>query len=284
MPLSFLKLRQHAHDSIADYPALKLAAQQVAAQILHGSHGQKKAGGSETFWQFREYNEIDRPQDIDWRQSAKEEHVFVREKELHTPQSVYLWSKNDAAMDFQSKGALYSKAQAAQILGLAMAMVFQRSDERVGVLGAGRAGHSDAAIERVGTALLEPSSSALPDASIPSRSGVVLCSDFLDDVDAIDNAFAPLSAKTRQGIVIQVLDRAELDLPYDGRPVFEDAQMTDHKVDNVESIRETYQKRVRGHIAAVGKLCEGAGWMHALHVTDRPLSETMLGIWEGMQQ
>jgi len=284
MAFSFLKLRQSAQNSIADLPSLHAAARHVAAQILHGAHGQKKAGGSETFWQFREYNEIDRPQDIDWRQSAKAEHVFVRQKELHTPQSYYIWAKNDAGMDFQSRDALHSKCEAAQILSLALAMIFQRGDERVGFLGQGRTGNSDAAIERIGNALLEPSASPLPDGSIPSKSALILCSDFLESIEDIDTAFAALSAKSKQGFVVQILDPAEINLPFDGRAVFEDAKHMDHKIDNVASIRDAYQKRINHHISLIEKLCESYGWTHILHVTDRALSDTLLEIWDGAQR
>jgi len=283
MVLPFLKLRQHAQDSMSDLPALKHAASQVAAQILHGNHGQRKAGGTEKFWQFREYNEVDRPQDIDWRQSAKGEHVFVREKELQTPQSVYFWAKNDAGMDYQSAAALHSKAEAAQVLSLALAMMFQRGDERLGVLGHGRTGHSDGAIERIGNALLEPST-ALPEGIVPSKSAVVLCSDFLEPLADIEAAFAPLSSKARQGIVVHILDPAERDLPFDGRTVFEDMSDQDHRIDNVASIRAAYQDKINAHIADVARLCEGYGWSHYVHVSDRTYAETLFEIWEGAQR
>jgi len=107
MVLPFLKVRHTAQGIASDLPALKQSAHDIASQILHGSHGQRKQGGYENFWQFREYNEIDRPQDIDWRQSAKNEHVFIREKELQTPQSVYFWTKCSAGMRFQSAQALH---------------------------------------------------------------------------------------------------------------------------------------------------------------------------------
>ena len=281
-PLSLL--RQDAQDAISDLPALKDAAAQVAAHILHGAHEQKKAGGSENFWQFREYSEADRPQDIDWRQSGKTEHIYVREKELQTPQSIYFWAKRSAGMDFQSSGALHSKLEAAQILSLALAMLFKRGEERFGVLGQSRVGNSEDALDRVGRFLLETDGEFLPEGNVPSKSTLILSGDFLEAPQDIEAAFAPLSGKHARGIVLQILDPAERDLPFDGNVVFEDMGDAHHKVDNVASIRQQYQQKMNTHIGAIEAVCAANGWTHLLHVTDTPLEATLTRIWEGEQR
>lgn len=281
-PLSLL--RQNAQDSIADLPALKNAAAQVAAHILHGAHGQKKSGGHEKFWQFREYSEADRPQDIDWRQSAKTDHVYVREKELQTPQSIYFWANRSESMDFKSEGALHSKQEAAQILSLALAMLFQRGDERIGVLGQSRVGNSEDALDRVGRALLENGSAVHPKGNIPSKSTLVLCSDFLEPIEEIEASLAPFTSKNTHGIVLHILDPAERDLPYNGHLVFEDQQNSQHKIDNVASIRLAYQEKIGVHIKAIENLCASYGWTYVLHITDISLEDTLTHIWEGQQR
>ena len=281
-PLSLL--RQHAQDSIADLPALKDAATKAAAHILHGVHGQKKAGGSETFWQFREYTDSDRPQDIDWRQSGKTEHIYVREKELQTPQSIYFWANLSASMDFQSDTALHSKLEASQILSLALAMLFRRGEERIGVLGQNRVGNSEDALDRIGRALLSTDDNSLPDGKTPSNSSAILCSDFLDDPNEIEAAFTSLAGKNVRGIIIQILDPAELKLPYDGHHIFHDTSRADHKIDNVASIRDAYQDKIAAHLKAVEALTHAYGFSYTLHVGDQPLEETLTRIWEGEQR
>lgn len=281
-PLSLL--RQHAQDSIGDLPALRDAAAKVAAHILHGAHGQKKAGGSEKFWQFREYSEADRPQDIDWRQSGKSEHIYVREKELQTPQSIYFWANSSASMDFQSDTALHSKIEAAQILSLALAMLFQRGEERIGVFGQNRVGNSEDTLDRVGRTLLAQDGTSLPEGNVPSKSTVILCSDFLETPDVIAAALAPIAGKNARGAILQTLDPAELNLPFDGHAVFEDTGHTNHRIDNVASIRSAYQDKMAAHLEAVEALCTSYGFSYVLHVTDRPLEETLTRVWEGEQQ
>ncbi|MFK7839686.1 MAG: DUF58 domain-containing protein [Bdellovibrionales bacterium] len=283
MVLPFFQLRQSAEEAIADVPALKQVAERVALHILHGSHGQKKAGGTEKFWQFRDYTTNDRPQDIDWRQSAKGDHIFVREKELHTPQSVYFWANNNESMQFKSEQAEHSKSEAAQILSLAIALLLQRGDEYVGVLGRGQAGRSDSAIDRLGQALLEKDS-VLPAGSLSFNSGVVFCSDFLEPFEHIESTFSPFLNATQHGLVLHVLDPAEIELPYDGRVVFEDGIESKHVIDNVSSIREAYKTQVQMHIDNIRALCVSHNWQYHLHVTDCAFETTLLEIWEGAQR
>lgn len=287
MNWSSLILRQKAQDSIADLPALKILAERIAASILHGAHGQKKAGGSERFWQFREYAQSDRPQDIDWRQSAKTENVFVREKELQTPQSVYFWNNRSKSMDFKSDDALYSKSECAQIISVALAMLFRNGDERVGVLGQGRAGHSENAIDGIGRYVMghgdagSNNTAPLPAGKVPSKSGVVLCGDFLEPYESIKQSFENLTSNHSRGVIVQILDHAEIELPYRGNRVFDDGVDVQQKVDHVSSIRDAYKTRLRAHNDALVALCGSHGWLYHLHVTNTPIEESVREIWEG---
>jgi len=288
MVLPFLKVRHTAQGIASDLPALKQSAHDIASQILHGSHGQRKQGGYENFWQFREYNEIDRPQDIDWRQSAKNEHVFIREKELQTPQSVYFWTKCSAGMRFQSAQALHSKAEAAAILNVALAILFQAGDERVGALdakgGKANAGRSDSYIDAIARVATQKEAAGLPQFSLPSKSAAVLSGDFLEDIDAIETCFHALSSQRSRGLVIQTLDPAELTLPYNGRTIFEGSDKADYRIDNVSSIRGEYQKRIKDHTQQIEHICQQQEWNYYLHVTDTPMNQTLHHIWLGEQK
>ena len=52
-------------------PALLVAAREVAATVMHGVHGRKRAGVGETFWQFRPFVWGESTTRIDWRRSAR---------------------------------------------------------------------------------------------------------------------------------------------------------------------------------------------------------------------
>src|SRR5690348_11078441 len=84
-------LRDRAEQLAAALPPLLVAAERVAATVAQGVHGRRRVGQGETFWQFRRYESGDPLPRIDWRESAKSQHVYVRETEWEAAQSVWLW-------------------------------------------------------------------------------------------------------------------------------------------------------------------------------------------------
>ena len=56
----------------ARIPRLILEARRVAATVIHGLHGRRRAGMGENFWQYRHFTSGEPAQNIDWRRSARE--------------------------------------------------------------------------------------------------------------------------------------------------------------------------------------------------------------------
>ncbi|MBU6472987.1 MAG: DUF58 domain-containing protein, partial [Alphaproteobacteria bacterium] len=80
-PVSPEAVRAQAEALAAGLPPLQVAAERLASSVSLGVHGRRTAGMGETFWQFRRYQAEDPSTAIDWRQSAKSQHLFVRERE-----------------------------------------------------------------------------------------------------------------------------------------------------------------------------------------------------------
>lgn len=275
-------LRRRAEKEAGGFPALMARAEKAAQSVLSGEHAQRRPGAGEKFWQFREYDPSDRPQDIDWRQSAKTDRVFVRQKERQTMQTALFWCAGGAGMDYSSAQELPSKRDDAMTAALALAILMRRAGEQVGLLnGAMIPGRSDAALQLIGQDMIDRHETALPPAAqIPLNAAAVLCGDFLSPPEEIETAFAPLAARAGTGIVVQVLDPAELSLPFAGRVIFEESAGTEkHHIFHVESIRAAYRNRIDSHLAAVKGLCRKYGWHWVLHTTDKPVRNTLADIW-----
>lgn len=277
-----LGLRKRAEESSAHLEFLLAEAEKAVTSMLHGEHRQRKSGTGERFWQFREYSIGDRPQDIDWRQSGKTDRVFIRQREWQTNQSAWLWCSRSKGMDFSSSDQWPQKSEAAQIITLALALLMTHAGEEVGLLGSHRKGKSEGALQFIGENLLYKTllSETLPAADIPRNSALYLCGDFLEPLENIRESFQTLASQSDSGVVVQVLDPAELALPYDGRIMFEKPDDKKRElVNNVESIRTEYARRINAHIDGVKKICQSCEWHYVLHVTDRDIRETMLDIW-----
>lgn len=264
-------------------PAMMAHAQKAVAGILHGEHPRAKSGAGEQFWQYREYAPEDRPQDIDWRQSAKTDRVFIRQKELQTTQKALFWCSNSPGMEFHSRNDLPAKREHAQIISLSLALLLTRAGERIGLLGQNRTGRSELALENFAQGLLTSKDRAdLPhESSPPERNSVVfLVGDFIAPQEEIARCFAEFSAHEVSASIVQVLDPAEMTLDYQGRAIFESPRRDYHQhIANVSLIRDEYIQRIKRHIAFVDHLCHRYGWDYQLHTTDSDIDKTLSAIW-----
>src|SRR3989304_3647741 len=83
-------------------PRLILEARRIAATIIHGLHGRRRAGSGENFWQYRRFVSGEPAQRVDWRRSARDEHLYVREREWEAAHTVWLWPDRSPSMQFLS--------------------------------------------------------------------------------------------------------------------------------------------------------------------------------------
>lgn len=280
-------LRRKAEDAASALPALMIKAERAAQNIFHGEHAQRKSGAGEKFWQFREYTPQDRPQDIDWRQSGKTDRVFIRQKERQLPQTALFWTCTHESMNFSSSTKIPKKSEAANVLTLALGLLMTHGGERVGMLGTPQTGRSETSLENIGNFLLNPTTQeALPLAG-PGKSlknsMLVLVGDFLNPLEEIEATLENLAAQASGGFVIQILDPAEIDLPWDGRVIFEDgAQAQREIIQNVSSIRAAYKQRIENHTKEVKRVSNECGWNYIFHVTNKDYQETLMDVWTAM--
>src|SRR5690349_4812678 len=105
----------------ARLPELLVAAKRIAANVMLGVHGRRNPGPGETFWQFRNYGSGEPIRQIDWRRSARDDHLYVREREWEASQTVWLWADLSASMDFHSHLSPTTKLFRSVVLMLALA-------------------------------------------------------------------------------------------------------------------------------------------------------------------
>ena len=210
-----------AHGLAARIPALLIEAQRVAHTVAHGTHGRRRAGPGETFWQFRHYDQNDSLTGIDWRRSASSDHLFVREREWEAAHTAWLWADLSPSMRFRSNLSKISKESRAVVLALALTELLARGGERVGVFG-GPPYRGRNATRRVAEILMRDTSDASlpPQAKLSRFSECLLFSDFLDPVEETAERLQAIAAQGVRGHLVQVLDPAEETLPYAGRTEF----------------------------------------------------------------
>jgi uncharacterized protein (DUF58 family) len=269
-----------AHGLAARMPALLIEAQRVAHTVTHGSHGRRRAGPGETFWQFRHYDQNDSLSGVDWRRSASSDHLFVREREWEAAHTVWLWVDLSPSMRFRSSLSKTSKESRAVVLALALTELLARGGERVGLLG-GRPFRGRNAGRRVAEVLMrETADASLPPAAKLSRfSECLLFSDFLEPVAETTERLQEIAAQGVRGHLVEVLDPAEETLPYAGRTEFAASEGRDRVIaGRAENLRERYQERIKQHRKDLAETTRRLGWSFLVHHTDHPAEEVVLAI------
>lgn len=276
-------LRHRAEALAARLPGLLVAAHRIAATVELGVHGRRRVGAGETFWQFRRYEPGDPTNKIDWRQSAKSDPVFVRENEWAAAQSVYLWCDRSPSMLYRSHRNLPEKAEQAQLLTLALAIMLLNAGERVALLGSGErpnAGHS--AIDRLVRQMVQPGRSpeSLPtERALPRLCELVLIGDFLSPLPEIERTLAGFAEIGVRGHLLQLLDPAEETLPFLGRVRFEGLEAEGELLlGRVEMVRDEYRGRFEAHSQGLADLARAIGWSMARTTTDRPGQAALLAL------
>ena len=253
-------------------PGLLLDAEKVAHSVMKGVHGRRRVGTGETFWQFRPYQPGDERRDIDWRQTAKRDHPFVRQTEWEASQTIWMYRDASASMEYKSAPELLSKKEYAEILLLALGMVFLAGDEQVSLLGTDLAPQTGyASIQRIYGML--PAQTHLIESGRPvaARSHVILLSDFYFPVDQLSFFCEKLAARNVQGTLVQIFDPAEQTLPYSGRVKFQDIENISPEsldIQQVDDIRAEYEQKFIAHQQALSGLAKGFGWTFEKFPTD----------------
>ncbi|MBV9199217.1 MAG: DUF58 domain-containing protein [Alphaproteobacteria bacterium] len=281
-------LRDRAEQAAAVLPPLLVAAERVAVTVAQGVHGRRRVGQGETFWQFRQYEPGDAASRIDWRESAKSQRLYVRETEWEAAQSVWLWRDASPSMNYTSahyvQGAEWpTKRDRAELLLVALASLLVRGGERLTFLGSGMAPMSgrialSRVVELIGRDQADaPSLPAFE--PLPRAGQLVLIGDFLSPPDAVNSVIARFAAAGLKGHLLQVVDPAEEDLPFDGRVRFEGVEERDQVViSRVENVREDYSGRFRRHRDELGAIAATLGWTFGFHRTDRPPHLALLAL------
>ena len=282
--------RRQAEEAAATLPPLLVDAERVAATVAQGVHGRRRVGQGETFWQFRPFEYGDSPQQIDWRRSARTDSLFIRETEWEAAQSVWIWRDASASMRYRSSAGVPLKSERAAVLAIALMALLVRGGERIALLGhPGNPTSGRAALNRLAATIVRddetprddnadlPTSFAL---ALPRHASVALIGDFLAPLDETEGALQALAARNVHGHLVQVLDPAEVSMPFLGRNRFLGLQREgDLLVGRTESLRDGYLDRLAAHQDTLRNMCRRIGWTFAVHHTDNPPQTALLALF-----
>jgi len=272
----------------ASLPRLMLEARRIAATVIHGLHGRRRSGSGENFWQYRRFMSGEPARRVDWRRSARDEHLYVREQEWEAAHTVWIWPDRSPSMMFTSRKGLDSKLDRALVIALALAEILVEGGERVGIPGLMRPTANRAVIDKIAQAMLHDNAEreSLPPSFAPAPlSEVVMLSDFWSPIPDFRASLARLSGARALVHAVQMADPAEETFPYSGRIEFLDPEGNDTVIaGRAETWRDDYMRKLAAHRAAMRAETDRIGASFIIHRTDRPASELVLALHARMGQ
>lgn len=283
-------LRSHAEGIAAALPPLMADAEHLAATVLLGAHGRRRAGMGDEFWQYRPAMAGDAARSVDWRRSARSDAHFVQEKEWQAAQSVLMWVDNAKSLDFASDKKLTTKADRAKLLSLATAILLMRGGERVALAAMGTPPRSgEAQLSRIAQTLADGGDQ--PDYGAPDIKGMLphsramFVSDFMGDFPAVSAQLTKATDRGVKGVLLQILDPQEEAFPFDGRTIFESmGRSVRHETLKAGELRDRYLERLAARKAELADLARATGWQYMCHHTNEPAQGALLWVFGALER
>jgi uncharacterized protein (DUF58 family) len=189
-------------------------------------------------------------------------------------------------MDWASSRSLPTKAARSDLLVVALAALLVRGGERTTLLGSGMAPSSGRVILGRIAQLVDraETTGSLPGFEmLPRYAQVVLIGDLLSPLEEVQKLVSRYAALGVRGHLLQVLDPAEEDLPFDGRVKFEGVESDDEiLISRVETVREDYAARLKAHRAGLADIGRVYGWSFLTLRTDRAPHLALLALYSAL--
>ena len=270
--------------------SLELRARVVVEGFWSGLHRSPYHGFSVEFTEYRQYVPGDDPRYLDWRVYGRSDRYFIKKFEDETNLRCHLVVDQSRSMTFSSIG--HTKAEYAATLAATLAYFLHRQGDATGLLAFDervrdylparhRAGH----LRQLLLALERPASGKDTDLVSPlrhlaeivrKRGLMILVSDFLAPIDALDRCLAELVAGGHEVVVFQILDKAEVNFGFERQAMFEDLESGQTLFIDPAAARRDYVPRFEAHCAELRRCCQTHGVpVHRL-LTHEPLDFALL--------
>ncbi len=244
--------------TLARLGTLELKARTIVEGFLTGLHRSPFKGFSVEFAEYRQYLPGDDLATLDWKVYARTDRHFIKKYEEETNLECHLLIDVSASMGYGS-GEL-TKLQYGSYLAAALAFLMNRQRDAVGLITfddkilkrlapSARGGQLTSvliALDRLELGATTNVAKPLNDlaAAIRKRGLVVLISDLLDDADRVVEGLKHFRYRGTEVVVFHVLDRAELQFPFQQPARFRDLETRDEVVAVPGVVREQYLKAI----------------------------------------
>lgn len=273
--------------TLSAFASLDLQARYLVEGFLSGRHESPFHGFSVEFSEYRDYQPGDDLRHLDWRLFARTDRLCVKQYHEETNARFYMLCDTSGSMNYHGGSAWSSKFEAARLVAAALTYLLLRQNDAVGLLALDQVGqppelirpsqkpgqfgemlrHLENLKAQGGPRLHELLEHAAR--VIHRRSVILFFSDLLEPAESIETPLKHLRFLGHECLVFQVLDRDEIDFPFDDAAVFEDMEIGVRRHMTPSLVRQTYRARFDAHMHRHHELLRAMEMPYCLIRTDR---------------
>ena len=279
---------------------LQFRARYVVEGFLSGMHESPFHGYSAEFSDYRDYQPGDDLRRLDWRLYARADKLCVKRFEQETNLHFHVILDTSASMAYAGRQAWGRKLDYGAVVAAALTCLLLKQKDATSLLSMqapprGPAVGEQGRLRRIPQLQFLKASSKpsqfghavrqleaaepcggpclgelLENARrlIPRRSVILLVSDLLDPLETMRTPLETLHFLGHEILVFQVLDRDELDFPFDQNELFEDMEAGTRRRIQPARVRELYLERFRAFLGEYREFFRNLGISHTLLPTD----------------
>ena len=270
---------------LATLKNLSLRARLVVDGVMVGIHPSRARGFASEFEGRREYSQGDDVRHVDWKAYGKFDRYFIKEYRETTNVHTHIVMDASASMGYASNG--WSKFDYGSTLAASLAYLMLKQQDAVGLVTF--SGKIDRVMPPKATqghllAILKELEDRKPGGetstgailqelagSLKRKGLVILISDLLDEVAETLRGLKQLRSRGHDVMVFHVLDRDELEFPFEEPTLFKDLEEDIRLLTDPQTIRSAYLKTLGALIEQYKKEC-------AANLIDYSLFDTSIGL------
>jgi uncharacterized protein (DUF58 family) len=272
---------------LAKIQGLELRARKIVEGYVAGMHRSPYHGISIEFAEHREYTHGDDLRYLDWKVFGKTDRFYLKQFEEETNFICHLLLDTSESMRYQGPESAMSKFEYAQCLAAALAYLVLKQQDSVGLVTfdaeirrqvrpSGNPAHLKQLLHVMETTAAEKKTSMGPifhdlAERMRHRGVVIVLSDLFDDVTEVLAGLKHFRHRRHEIMVLHVLDRAELELPFNRVTLFKGLEGCPDVLTDPRSLRKAYRRELDAFLRQVAGGCRALQADYQLVTTDQPL-------------
>ncbi len=272
---------------LAALEGLDFKARYVMEGFLSGMHDSPFHGFSVEFSDYRNYQPGDDLRHLDWRLYARSDRLCIKRYMQETNVRFYIVCDTSASMKYQGSTAWGSKLECARVLAAALSWFLLKQNDAADMVTLGAENDVPEFIRpsqrpnQFGLMLrhlemLKPAGGARLSQLLQHtvrlvhrRSVILFFSDLLEPSDEVALGFKQLRFHGHEVIIFQVLDRDEVEFPFDDPNIFEDLETGVRRIVAPDASRAKYLARFNAFMETHRELFRSLEMSHCVVRTDQ---------------